>query len=321
MSGIVKLAGSDAVRSRVPASETVGRPSVGQVRVRHGALGLSAHDAAGTVDAVGPDVVGFVRGDRVAYRTDGDELSQVRLIDATSLVGIPSGVTDEQAAAFLSKGLLARMLVKETHPIGGNETVLVQAAAGVVGSLTVAWAKALGATVIATVGTNAARAAALRAGADHVFVLGAENVPERVREVTGGAGADVVYDGTGTATLGSSARSVRSGGVIVAYGASAEQSRPLEAALLAAGVRVVRPSTGYASQAGAIQQGASDLFMTVRSGAFDGVQITRYPFADATRGVDDIAERRVGGAVVLLCDAAEPAKVRRSRAGRTALAA
>jgi NADPH2:quinone reductase len=321
MSTLVTL--PEAGAAPIVRSEIVGRPTAGQVRVRHGAIGLGTQDVAGVVDAVGPDAIGFVRGDRVAYHSDTVDLAEMRLIDVDSLVGIPSGVSDEQAAAFLSRGVLARTLVKETHPLGGNEVVLVQAAAGIVGSLIVAWAKSLGATVIATVGTVASRDLAVRAGADSVFVLGKDDVPALVRELTGGAGADVVYDGSGMATLAVSSASVRPGGTLVAYGASVESSRAVQSRLVSRGATLVRQSRSAGAQAGSVQQGASDFFLAVRGGAFDGLSITGYPISDAARALDDFGAHRVAGPIVVLPTepTARPVRADRRRADRTALAA
>lgn len=231
-----------------------------------GSIALRGDAVAGTIDAVGADVVGFAPKDRVAYL--GGSIVGVTLVDSENLIGIPRDISEDQAAALLPKGLVARVLVKETHAVGGRETVLVHAAAGLLGSLIVAWAKSLGATVIATVGSAGSRAQALRAGADHVVVFGEEDIPERVLALTGGRGADVVYDGVGEATADASLASLRRGGELVLYGRGSREARDADQ-----DVTVLRPRLSDHLRAGSIQQGAADLFLTIRSGAFDGVDI------------------------------------------------
>ena len=253
------------------------RPTGANVRFVPGAVALSGKAVAGVIDAVGADVVGFAAGDRVASLGGGENIAEVRILESENLIGIPRDVTGEQAAALLPNGLVARVLVKETHAVGGGETVLVHAAAGLLGSLIVAWAKSLGATVIATVGSAESRSAALLAGADRVIVFGDEDVAARVREFTGGRGVDVVYDGVGNATHASSLDSLRRGGDLVLYGHAAVAAHSQEQ-----DVSVLRPRLADHLRAGNIQQGASDLFMAIRSGVFAGVEVSRFVAAAST---------------------------------------
>jgi NADPH2:quinone reductase len=248
------------------AKPVIGRPGGSQVRFVPASIALRGGAVAGTIDAVGSDVIGFASGDRVAHLGAG--VVGVTLVDSENLIGIPRDISNEQAAALLPKGLVARVLVKETHAVGGREVVLVHAAGGLLGSLIVGWAKSLGATVIATVGSGSSRGQALAAGADEVIVFGEEDIPERVLEITGGRGADVVYDGVGEATTEASLASLRRGGELVLYGRGAREFRDDGRK-----VTVLRPRLSEHLRAGSIQQGASDLFLAIRSGAFDGVDI------------------------------------------------
>ena len=252
--------------ARSSVNPVIGRPTGARVRFVPGSIALRGGAVAGSIDAVGADVVGFASGDRVAYL--GGSIVGVTLVDSERLIGIPRDISDEQAAALLPKGLVARVLVKETHAVGGGETVLVHAAAGLLGSLIVGWAKLLGAAVIATVGSADSRAEALRAGADQVIVFGEEDIPERVFALTGGRGADVVYDGVGEATVDASLASLRRGGELVLYGRGPHDVRDEDK-----NVTVLRPRLSDHLRAGSIQQGAADLFLAIRSGAFDGVDI------------------------------------------------
>jgi NADPH2:quinone reductase len=290
-----------ATAAKITGRDNVGRPGIGQVRVRFGALAFGlggATSAAGTIDAVGLDAIGFVSGDRVAYWGGDAGRIAVRLIDVENLIGIPRGVSDQQAAALLPSGLAARTLVKEVHAVGGNDTVLVHAASTLVGSMTVAWAKALGATVIATVGSASGRDQAARSGADDVIVFGNEDVTARVLEITGGRGVDVVYDGVGPATAATSFASLRRGGVLVQFGANRARIDPQDAAAKDVSIRTAQ--LGQHRPGGSVQQGAADVFVAIRSGVFDGVQIARYPLAESARAIADLESRRVTGSVVLV---------------------
>jgi NADPH2:quinone reductase len=229
------------------------------------------------IDAVGANVIGFAAGDRVASLGAAQDIAEPRLLESESLIGIPRDVSGEQAAALLPQGLVARVLVKETHAVGGGETVLVHAAAGQLGSLIVAWAKSLGATVIATVGSASSAGVALLAGADAVIVFGEEDVAARVHEITGGRGVDVVYDSVGTATKAASLASLKRGGDLVLYGPASELPRVPES-----DVTVLRPRLADHLRAGSIQQGAADLFLAIRSGVFAGVDVARF-VSDASK--------------------------------------
>ncbi|MDQ1550278.1 MAG: NADPH:quinone reductase [Microbacteriaceae bacterium] len=290
-----------ATGMKTTSRDSIGRPGTGQVRVRFGALAFGlggATSAAGTIDAVGEDAVGFVSGDRVAYWGGDAGRIAVRLVDVENLIGIPRGVSDQQAAALLPSGLAARTLVKEVNAVGGNDTVLVHAASTLLGSMTVAWAKALGATVIATVGSASGRDQAIKSGADDVIVFGEEDVTARVLEITGDRGIDIVYDGVGAATVATSLASLRRDGVLVQFGANQPRIDPQDAA--SKGVSILRAQLGQHRPGGSIQQGAADVFVAIRSGVFDGVPIARYPLSDSARALADLESRRVNGSVVLV---------------------
>ena len=213
-------------------------PGQGEVRLRTTAVGLNFIDTyhrsglypaalpsglgvegAGVVDATGPGVEGFAVGDRVA--TFGPALGAYathRNLAAASLFKLPDGVDDETAAAILLKGLTVEFLVERCAKVQPGWTVLVHAAAGGVGQILVRWLKAIGAEVIGTVGSEAKAETARAAGADHVILYKQEDIAERVRALTGGAGVPVVFDGTGAATWEASLKSAARRGLIVSYG-------------------------------------------------------------------------------------------------------
>lgn len=264
---------SDRVRTGV-----VRRPRAGQVLVRQRDIGPTPQRAerpavaVGVIEAVGDGVVGFVAGDRVAYGTEPGGSSDTRSISADKLIGIPPRVTDRQAAALLAAGLAARILVKETYPVGNGESVLVRAAAAGVGAMVVPWAKALGATVIAAVGSDSGGELVGRLGADRVIVreeAGPETEADlvaRVREYTRGRGVDVVYDG-GSGSVPVSVDCARRGGAVVAFGGQTGDDQSLGERLAARDVRLLRPVSRRA-HAGTLQVAAADVFLAIRDGVF-----------------------------------------------------
>jgi len=213
-------------------------PAKGEVRMRHHAVGLNYIDtyhrsglypielpgklgseAAGVVEAVGEGVTDFEVGDRVGvFGPARGAYATARNVAADLLVPLPDSVDDRTAAAILLKGATTAFLIEECAKVQPGWTVLVHAAAGGVGHLAVGWLKAIGATVIATVGSEAKADKARAAGADHVILNRAENVAARVREITGGAGVPVVLDGVGKATWEASLDSTARRGLVVSFG-------------------------------------------------------------------------------------------------------
>jgi NADPH2:quinone reductase len=195
-------------------------PGKGEVRVRHKAIGLNFIDtyhrsglypvplpsglgmeAAGVVETVGPDVKGVKAGDRVAYGVGPiGAYAEAKNHPANRLSKIPKGISDDQAAAMMLKGMTARYLLRETYRVKRGDTVLIHAAAGGVGSIASQWARALGAMVIGTAGSDEKGLIAKSNGCHHVINYRSEDVARRVREITDGRGVPVVYDGVGQAT-------------------------------------------------------------------------------------------------------------------------
>src|SRR5512133_2063874 len=192
----------------------VGEPGAGQARVRHHACGLNYIDVyhrsglyplpmpngvglegAGVVEAVGQGVTNVKAGDRVAYcAPPPGAYSEVRLMAADRLVNLPDAISFDQAAAMMLQGITAQYLLKRTYKVQPGDTILMHAAAGGVGLIACQWAKALGATVIGTVGSDEKAALAKAHGCDHTIVYTRENFTERVKEITKGALLPVVYD-------------------------------------------------------------------------------------------------------------------------------
>ncbi|GGY30600.1 zinc-binding dehydrogenase [Pseudoduganella albidiflava] len=302
------------------AAADIGNPGPGQVRLRHEAIGVNFVDTlfrsgafkmplplamgvegAGVVVQVGEGVTNVQPGDRVAYFFAFGAYSTERLIDAQQLVRLPKEVSAESAAATFTKGLTAWMMLFGAHQLRAGETVLVHGAAGGVGSRVARWARALGATVIATAG-SAAKAATVQAhGAHHVLLSDDPALASKVRELTGGRGVDVVYELVGKDTFAQSVEALRDGGHLVHVGNASGSPVVDKATLAARGIRYIQPSTGqYVGERASLERASATLFAAMRDGVFGEVTATRYPLADAVRAHEDIAARRLSGAAILV---------------------
>lgn len=298
-------------------------PAAGEVRLRHHSVGLNFIDTyhrsglyplslpsglgmegAGVVEAVGEGVAGLKAGDRVAY-TSGPlgAYAEVRNIEARHLVPLPDDISFEQGAAMMLQGITAQYLLHATYPVRAGEVILVHAAAGGVGSILVQWAKRLGARVIGTVGNDdkAQRARAL--GCDDVIVYSREKFPERVRELTGGAGVAVVYDSVGRDTFLDSVACLQRRGTMVSYGNATGPVAPFDYALLhkAGSVYVTRPGLpDYIASRTELVERAGALFEVVRSGQVKIEILQRYALKDAAQAHRDLEARKTTGSTVLV---------------------
>lgn len=300
----------------------VGEPGPGQAKIRQTAIGLNfidtyqrsglypqplpfvgGNEAAGVVLGVGEGVTDVRVGDRVCYQGTVGAYAEERLVPAAKLVPIPDGVDDQTAAAVLLKGLTAYYLLFKTWPLAAGETVLWHAAAGGTGLIATQWAKSLGASVIGTAGGAEKVALASAHGCDHVIDYSTEDFAARVKDITGGKGVDVVYDGVGKATFDKSLDCLRPRGLMVSFGnASGVVSVPDLGVLARKGSLYVTRPTGahYFAQRTELLEGAKALFDAVLSGAIR-VEIGRtFPLdqvADAHRALEG---RETTGSAVLL---------------------
>jgi len=296
-------------------------PGPGQILVRHRAVGLNFIDtyhrsglypvktpavlgleAAGVVEALGEGVTRFEAGDRVAYNGTLGAYAEAAVVPADRAVKVPDGVSLETAAAVLLKGMTAEFLVRRCHRVEPGQTVLIHAAAGGVGSLLVQWAKALGATVIATVGSEAKAALARRHGADHVILYRQEDVAARVAEITGGHGVSVVYDGVGKDTFEASLKSLGRRGVLATFGNAsgpAPAIAPLE--LSAKSLFLTRPRLfDYIATTAELDDSAAALFAVLESGAVKIEIGQTFPLAEARAAHEALEGRRTTGATLLI---------------------
>jgi NADPH2:quinone reductase len=301
---------------QVEAGE-IGIPGPGQVRLRHEAIGVNFIDTifrqgiypvalpsvpgvegAGVVEAVGPGVNGVAVGDRVAYFLAPGSYAAVRLIDAAALVKLPDDVSTEQAATVLTKGLTAWAALNGFHALKAGETVLVQGASSSVGLLVSRWARAMGAMVIGTAGSDAKRDA-LKGALDHALLSGDPDLASKIRRIVP-AGVDVVYEFVGQATFAASAAAVRDGGTIVNIGAASGAPAIDQAALAARQVRVLGGPMAQHLQGPAQAVATQAVFDAFRNGIFGELDVTRYPLAQAARAHEDIAARRRSGTLILV---------------------
>lgn len=297
-------------------------PGPGQVAVRQTAIGLNfidtyqrsglyphklpfvaGNEGAGIVTALGEGVTHFAVGDRVAYQGQIGAYAAERLLDAKRIVAIPDGVDDKVAAAIMLKGLTAYYLLFKTWPLATGETILWHAAAGGVGAIATQWAKSLGARVIGTVGSDEKAAVALENGCDAVINYSRDDFAGRVKELTGGRGVDVVYDGVGKATFDRSLDCLRPRGLMVSFGnASGVVSIPDLTVLSRKGsLYVTRPTTAhYVAERSALTAAAGALFEAVASGKIKVAINQTFPLEDAAEAHRALESRQTTGSVVLL---------------------
>ena len=296
-------------------------PGPGQILVRHQAVGLNFIDtyhrsglypmkmpavlgleAAGVVEALGEGVTRFKVGDRVAYNGTLGAYSQAAVVPADRAVKVPDDVTLETAAAALLKGMTAEFLVRRCHKVEPGQTVLAHAAAGGVGSILVQWAKALGAKVIATVGSEAKATLARGHGADHVILYGEEDVAARVLEITGGQGVAVVYDGVGKDTFEASLKSLGRRGVLATFGNASGPVPPFAPLELSGkSLFVTRPRLfDYIVTTEELDESAAALFAVLASGAVKIEIGQTFPLAETRAAHEALEGRRTTGATLLI---------------------
>jgi NADPH2:quinone reductase len=301
-----------------------GRPRPGQALIRHTAIGLNFIDvyyrnglypapdglplipgaeAAGKVLEVGEGVTSVNVGDRVAYTTPLGAYAEERVVAADRLVAIPDGISDEQAAAAMLKGMTAEYLLRRTFEVAPGHTVLFHAAAGGVGLLAGQWAKSLGATVLGTAGSAQKVALAKANGYDHVIDYRQEDFVASVREITGGKLCDVVYDSVGRDTFPGSLDCLRPLGMFVSFGQSSGPIPPFNLGLLSqkGSLFATRPTLFvYNRRREDLEASAAALFDALLSGKVEIAIRQRYRLGEAAQAHADLEARRTVGATILV---------------------
>jgi NADPH2:quinone reductase len=301
----------------------VGDPGPGEARLRHQACGLNfldvyqrsglyklalpsgmGNEASGIVEAVGAGVSHVKAGDRVAYSGGAPgAYSEVRVMPAERLLVLPEKISFETAAAMMLKGMTAQYLLRQTYKVQPGDTVLLHAAAGGVGLIACQWLKVLGATVIATAGSEEKCATAKAHGADHCINYRKENFVERVKAITGGKGVPVVYDSVGKDTFAGSLDCLRPRGLMVSFGNSSGPVPPFELSLLQqkGSLYITRPTlVSYTGKREDLVATAKDLFDVVASGKVKIEVNHRYPLKDAAQAQRDLEARKTTGSTILI---------------------
>ncbi len=300
----------------------LGAPGPGEVRVRQRAIGLNfidtyqrsglypnplpftpGNEAAGEVAAVGDGVSGVKPGDRVAYGTAIGAYAEERLISAEKLVPLPDFVSDEVGAVMMLKGLTAEYLLHGSYAVKPGDVILVHAAAGGVGLILCQWAKAIGATVIGTVGTAEKAELARAHGADHVVLYRDEDFVARVKEITDGQGCHAVYDGVGKATFPASLDCLRRRGTFVSFGSASGQIEAFNINLLAqkGSLFATRPTLfHYAATRPELLAMTDHLLQVMQAGRVRFDIHARFPLAEAAEAHRALESRATVGASVLL---------------------
>jgi NADPH2:quinone reductase len=300
----------------------VGEPGPGQVRVKHTAIGVNfvdtyqrsglypmqlpavaGNEGAGVVEAVGAGVTDLKAGDRICYTGLPGSYCEQRLVPADRMVKLPQGITEEQAASMLLKGLTVHYLIFSTYAVKKGETVLWHAAAGGVGLIACQWLKALGVTTIGTAGSPDKMALAKSHGADHVINYSTENFVEKVKAITGGKGVPVVYDSVGKTTWEGSLDCLRPRGLMVTFGNASGPVAPVNLGILASkgSLYVTRPTlaTYIAARADLVER-SNALFEVVKSGKVKIETTAKYKLADAGQAHRDLESRKTTGSVILV---------------------
>jgi len=312
--------GLPSVMQYEAVTQAIAEPGPGQVHLRHEAIGLNFVDTlfrngafavplpfamgvegAGTVLKTGAGVEHVQPGDRVAYFFSPGAYADERLIDAGQLVKLPEDVSTKAAAAILTKGLTAWMMLFGAHQVQRGETVLVHAAAGGVGAMVSRWAQALGAKVIATVGSLSKAALVRAVGIEHVLDANAPQLAEQVRTLTSGRGVDVVYELVGKATFAKSVAALRDGGKLIHIGNASGNPDIDRNALAARGIRYQHATTSqFAGDRAGLEAGARSVFAALKDGVFGNIVPATYPLADVAQAHADLEARRIAGPAILI---------------------
>jgi NADPH2:quinone reductase len=298
-------------------------PGPGQLLIRNRAIGLNfidtyfrtglypapqlpftpGNESAGDVLAVGEGVTEFKPGDRIACVAGLGAYAEERIVPAAAAVALPDAVSYEAAASMMLKGLTAEYLLHRTYKVKPGDTILVHAAAGGTGTILCQWGKALGATVIGTAGSKEKADLARAHGADHVILYGEEDVAARVKQITGGQGCDVVYDGVGKDTFVASLDSLKPFGLLASFGNASGAVDGVNLGILASkgSLYVTRPTLNtHTAKRETMVEMAKNLFGAVSSGKVTVAINARFPLAEAAAAHRALESRGTTGSTVII---------------------
>jgi NADPH2:quinone reductase len=298
-------------------------PGPGQLLIRNRAIGLNfidtyfrtglypapqlpftpGNESAGDVLAVGEGVTEFKPGDRIACVAGLGAYAEERIVPAAAAVALPDAVSYEAAASMMLKGLTAEYLLHRTYKVKPGDTILVHAAAGGTGTILCQWGKALGATVIGTAGSKEKADLARAHGADHVILYGEEDVAARIKQITGGQGCDVVYDGVGKDTFVASLDSLKPFGLLASFGNASGAVDGVNLGILASkgSLYVTRPTLNtHTAKRETMVEMAQNLFGAVSSGKVTVAINARFPLAEAAAAHRALESRGTTGSTVII---------------------
>ena len=303
-------------------SKAPNAPGANGVLIRHTAIGLNYIDvyhrsglyklplpsrlgveAVGYVEAIGDSVERVAVGDRVGYAMGMGAYGESNVVNEAFVVKLPQQISDETAAAVLLKGLTVSYLLRKTHSLSADDTILVHAAAGGVGLLLCQWANRIGATVIGTVGSASKAGLARANGAHHTIEYTSEDVVERVQEITDGAGVNVAYDSVGAATYERSLNSLAPLGKFISFGSASGKIPGVDPHDLQTkgSLFFTRPSLAhYATPPAALDDLATSLFSAIETGAVKVHIKQRYSLSDLRQAHVDLEARATTGSTVIL---------------------
>src|SRR5437763_2924142 len=261
-------------------------------------------EAAGVVEAIGPGVTVVAAGERVAYASGPlGAYAERSLVPAERLVRLPASISYETAAAMMLKGLTTQYLLRRTYKVKAGDTILFHAAAGGVGLIACQWAKALGATVIGTVGTKDKGKLASEAGAQHIIYYRDEDFVARLKDITKGGLCEVAYDGVGKTTFPASLDCLKPFGYFVSFGSSSGPIDAFNIGILAqkGSLYATRPTMNtHVAKRDVLEEMARDLFEVVSSGKVKIPVHNRYKLAEARKALEALEVRETTGATVLI---------------------
>jgi len=301
----------------------VGAPGPDELKVTNHAIGLNYIDtyhrsglyplplpsgigleAAGKIDEVGSNITEFSKGDNIAYAAMPiGSYSQQRIIPAKVAIKIPDGISYQQAATLITKGLTTNYLICKTYKLKAGETVLFHAAAGGVGQIFAQWANSIGAKVIGTVGSDEKIKIAEENGYAHVINYTKDDFTKKVMEITNNQGVPAVFDGVGKNTFKGSLACLKTRGMMVSFGNASGPLEPVNVPkdIQPKGLYLTRPSIAqYFTNRKELQKGADEVFEKVKFGKVKIKIYKEYKLADAKQAHEDLEARKLTGPAILI---------------------
>ena len=301
----------------------IGMPGPDEIKVTNYAIGLNyidtynrsglyplklpsgiGYEAAGKIDEVGSNVKDFNKGDNIAYASQPiGAYSEQRIIPSNIAIKLPNGISHEQAAALMTKGLTTNYLITKSYKLKAGETVLFHAAAGGVGQIFAQWANSIGAKVIGTVGSDEKIKVAKENGYAHVINYSKEDFSKEVMKITNNEGVPAVFDGVGKKTFQGSIACLKKSGMMVSFGNASGPLDPVNVPkdIQPKGLYLTRPSVGqFFDTQKKLQTGADEIFEKIKFGKIKINISKKYNLEDAEQAHIDLESRKLTGPAILI---------------------